>query len=58
MRRRTCWRIGHRRLAFVDHSPDQEASLDKLAGCQRAVAAVAGAELLILDHVAVKVAAP
>jgi len=45
---------GHRRLAFVDHSPDQEASLDKLAGCQQAVAAVAGAELLILDHAAVK----
>jgi DNA-binding LacI/PurR family transcriptional regulator len=46
--------LGHRRLAFVDHSPDQEASLDKLAGCQQAVAAVAGAELLILDHDAVK----
>jgi DNA-binding LacI/PurR family transcriptional regulator len=45
---------GHRRLAFVDHSPDQEASVDKLAGCQSAVAVVAGAELLVLDHAVVE----
>jgi DNA-binding LacI/PurR family transcriptional regulator len=42
--------LGHRRLAFVDHRAGTEASQDKLAGCQRAVAAVDGAQLLVLDH--------
>lgn len=42
--------LGHRRLAFVDHRPNTEASQDKLAGCQRAIAGVDGAHLLILDH--------
>lgn len=46
--------LGHRRLAFVDHRPDTEASQDKLAGCQRTIAGVDGARLLILDHALVK----
>ncbi|MCL6429909.1 MAG: LacI family transcriptional regulator [Anaerolineae bacterium] len=49
--------LGHRRVAYAEHSPDRESSVDRLEGCRTAVSEAADAELVILPQALVADAA-